>query len=146
MSALDGLANDWPSNAENDDDLAQFTEELTRAAPPLAPGALARVAERMRAEFERAERRQRWREVGFGVSMAAAILIAISAFAWLRGGSAVDRSPRTWGDDFKTQTTKIEPLIADDVAIAVAEGPPASVALVEKSLVQLEKYSSLFSD
>lgn len=127
----------------NDDELTQFGEELASAVPPLPPEALARVEAQMRAAITSLQRRRRWRRVVVGLSVAAAVLIAVTIFMWPRGGGAPDS--QQWADDLRHQRGKIErAVIADDVVIAIGEGSPRSAP--EQSLVQLDKYSSLFTD
>ncbi len=140
MSKFDDVSQDWPDEPENAE-LVSLAEELANAAPVLPATALARVGAQMRAEIDGLDRQQRWRRVAFGLSVAAAVVLAVAGFTYFRGGSEFAQpQPRI--------VRKVEPTtpvaIEDRVAIAVSEGAPA--AATEKSLVRLEEYRSLFSD
>jgi hypothetical protein len=135
MSDEKDLDLDWSADAESAE-LLRLAEQLREAAPPLPADALARVHQQLLAELERAGRWQRRRRLAFGVSIAAAILVAIGGYAMLRSGP---------GPQLAKRHQAVEPaLVEDRITIAVGEG--ANIAAAGKPLVALDEYRSLFAD
>jgi len=123
----------WPADPENEE-LARLAEQLPAVAPPLPPAALARVEKLMQAELDRAAWRSRWRRIALGWSVAAAILLAVAAYAMFRG--------ETHGDPALVQRDAV--FIEDRITIAVGGVAPAPAH--EKPLLRLDDYRSLFTD
>jgi hypothetical protein len=127
------LQHDWPADPANDE-LARLADRLTDAAPALPPEALERVQNLMAAEFDRAEKRRRRRRLVLGWSIAAAVLLAVTGYAWFRG-------------QYVGAPELACPLPAQiEDRITVALGDSASAPTNEKPLVSLDEYRSLFTD
>jgi len=131
---MNDLKNDWPNDPCNDE-LLQLAAQLQSAPPALPADALSRVEQRMHAELNRAERRQRWRSVVFGCSIAASILIAVGGYVVFRMSGDAGHS---------AQPTVHQSPVEDHVTIAVGVSSLSSPN--EKALVRLDEYRSLFAD
>jgi hypothetical protein len=126
------ITRDWPADPANDE-LAKLAEELQGAAPALSDDAHARVAGLMQAEIERTQSRQRWRNAALGWSLAAAVLIAIGAYAALR-------------DDTPAQVDRPRAAAPVEDRVTVAVGETARPIVTEPSLIRIDDYRGLFSD
>lgn len=129
MSKRNDLQQDWPTDPQNEE-LARLAEQLTDAAPALAPDALGRVQARLDAALNRARRGRRFRILAW--SAAAAVLLGmISYAAYYTGG------------DWKRPVTP-PAFVQDRLNVAFSE----STALPDagKPLVPLDEYRSLFAD
>lgn len=139
MNKTPDLTQDWPNESDNGE-LVLLAEELANAAPALSEPALARVAVQMRVEMERASRQRSWRRVAFGLSTAAAVVLAVAGVVYFQAGNDFKPQPRV----VKLVEPAAPVVIEDRVAITISEStPPAAPA---KALVRLEEYRSLFSD
>jgi hypothetical protein len=85
----------------------------------------------MGAELDRAARSSRRRYLALGWSVAAAILIAIGGYAYLRSHS-----------DGAAPHVNASPVVEDRIMIAVS----GAATTTEKPLVRLDEYRSLFTD
>jgi hypothetical protein len=137
MNKANDLTQDWPADPENAE-LERLAGSLGSAGPTLPAEALARIGERLQSELDRGERRQRWRRVLLGSSMAAAILLAVSGYMYWRGA----------GDHLNPQRMPVlvkepEPIV-DRVVIAVGDVTPVPAGATP--LVRLDEHRSLFSD
>ncbi len=134
MSDEKDFDQDWPADPENAE-LLRLAEQLQDVAQPLPAEALARVQQQLQSELERGGRWQRRCRLAFGLSIAAAILVAIGGYLMLHSG----RASRHAKDNRAS-----EPFVEDQITIAVGAG--GHVGAVGKALVPLEDYRSLFAD
>jgi hypothetical protein len=134
MSEEKDFDQDWPADPDNAD-LLRLAEQLQEAAPPLPDEALARVQQQLYAELERGGRWQRRRRLAYGLSIAAAVLIAIGGYLMLRSGHLPQNAKNNH---------PVEPLVEDRITIAIGEG--GHIAAAGKPLVALDEYRSLFAD
>src|ERR1700731_3052944 len=78
------LTEGWPADPDNEG-LARFAEDLQAALPALPPEALANVERQVHDELgHRLRRRRRLRLAGLG--LAAALLLGVGGYVWLRPG------------------------------------------------------------
>lgn len=131
---MNEITNDWPTDSQNEE-LARLADQMQCAIPSLSVDAMARIERRMRAELDRIERRQRWRNVGFGAGLAASILLAIGGYVFLRPD--------------QTAPVALQPLVKStplEEQITIAVSVPSRTPTPEKALVRLDEYRSLFAD
>src|SRR4051794_22293826 len=76
------LTEGWPPDPENEG-LARFAEDLHGALPELSPEALAKVERQVHDEIRRSIRRRRRLRLA-GVGLAAALLLGVGGYVWLR--------------------------------------------------------------
>ncbi len=139
MRETHDFEQDWPADQENTE-LARLAGQLQEAVPGLSATALARVEQQMHAELDRGQPRGRWRRVLAGWSVAAAILIAIGAYAYFRSGPApVGEQP------FAKKNASIDAAPIED-HIMIAVGTSTASMPAEQPLVRLDDYRSLFAD
>lgn len=136
MIKHDDLMQDWPSDPENEE-LARLAGQLADS-PGLPGDAMSRVEARLEKAMARHEQPRAWRRVAFGLSMAAAILIAIASFAYYRA-TDTDR-PRTRLIQANAPSTPID----DRVSIAIQEPVPSTPS--GRGVVRLDEYRSLYMD
>jgi hypothetical protein len=126
------MTQDWPSDPDNDE-LAQLAEQLQGTPPALSADALTRVEQHINTALDRVERRQRWRHVAFGGSIAASMLLAVSGYVRFRTGDITAPAPIVTAAP-----------IDDRIIITVGTAQPS--ASDDKALVRLDEYRSLFAD
>jgi ferric-dicitrate binding protein FerR (iron transport regulator) len=125
-SARQDLSEGWPADPENEA-LARFAEELQASLPALPPEAMAKVERQVHDELgRRARRRRRFRLAGLG--LAAALLLGVGGYVWLRPGP-----------EGPTQAP-VEDHYTVELATPQTPLPP------QPPLVRLEENRSLFAD
>ena len=132
MNEPNQLNEGWPADPENED-LLQLAGQLHEAAPDLPAEALVRVEESLERELTRAERRQSWRRIVLGGSLAASMLIALFSYAYWPPPAAAPPRAETVPDR-----------VIDRITIAYSE--PGVRSDIARPLIALDDYRSLFAD
>ncbi|MSU77356.1 MAG: hypothetical protein EXS16_04580 [Gemmataceae bacterium] len=124
------------ANTELPGDFGNLPADLKQAIPALPLDAMERVQGRIRAEMDRADRRQRWRSGIIGGVLAASVVIAVV-------GYALTYAPQR--RDLPMVAERPGEVVIDDrIRLAVRS---ASIAPdVAKPLVRLDENRALFMD
>jgi hypothetical protein len=137
---MNELTEDWPADPDNDE-LVRFAEQLRAGLPALSPQVMARIDEKVQAALDRQQRRQRRRRLAVHLAVAAAILLLLSGV----GGYFWTRTRTHDNPPIANFVQHTEPALVED-RITVAAGSAGNMHTVDKPLLRLDEYKSLFSN